>query len=855
MNTTFRHLPSLLAVLSFGCGNVKLESEPIVEVEPSSEPAVDPSTEPSTEPSSEPAVEPSNEPSSETDPLDIDNDGDGYTENQGDCNDSNSLIFPGTDEVCDFIDNNCDNQVDNNPVDGQPYFLDADGDGFGAGFGVGTTCDEAPIGHSLNATDCDDSSALANPLGTEVCADGLDNDCNGQTDEGELWYFDGDGDGFGDGNNSTLTCAPTTEWVANADDCDDTDGLTNPDGTEVLLDGIDQDCDGQDRLYPYEGNEGVIYAANATAPSQFECDIRWDVTGVASTTTCLDCTFAFDVALTYDTTSTSSANCTSVAADAAYSYGYIEDYDGAGNGALVIYDDASASWNAWIDESDGTSVVDFDGVTFTYSTGYQDYLYQGSYYTNYWSGSASVLPYDNDGDGLNSFGDCNDTDNTLGSNQTDTPYDGIDQDCDGTDAFIDVDGDLAYSDVDCDDNDPSAYPGATEILDDGIDQDCDGVDQSITDDNDGDGFDLSTDCDDTDPNTYPGATEIAGDGIDQDCDGVDLPNPCPSGEIQDCQGNCTPSNWLGDGYCDDETYAHNSILIDLNCAAFSFDDGDCPIDVDGDGVDEASDCDDTDPNVFPGATEVPNDGIDQDCDGVDFIDVDLDGADATEDCNDNDASIFPGATEIQNDGIDQDCDGVDAVSGVDNDGDGIDSTTDCNDGDASIFPGATEIIGDGIDQDCDGISALFSGNEIYQVTEVGQTSPGVIPCDLSWSTNSTNALTDCTDCLFAFTVDFVLDASSTIDPNGTDCASYAQSYSYDYGFVEDYDGAGNGAIVSRLSSNDPWEEWFTNGNLYSGTAASIDLTNGVFTYSIGYQDYAYQGYYFTNYVSGTATVQ
>ena len=192
MNTTFRHFPSLLAVLSFGCGNVKLESEPILEVEPSSEPAVEPSTEPSTEPSSEPAVEPSNEPSSETDPLDIDNDGDGYTENQGDCNDSNSLIFPGTDEVCDLIDNNCDNQVDNDPVDGQPYFLDADGDGFGAGFGVGTTCDQtqAPIGHSLNATDCDDTSALANPLGTEVCDDGLDNDCNGQTDEGELWLVE-----------------------------------------------------------------------------------------------------------------------------------------------------------------------------------------------------------------------------------------------------------------------------------------------------------------------------------------------------------------------------------------------------------------------------------------------------------------------------------------------------------------------------------------------------------------------------------------------------------------------------------------------------------------------------------------
>ena len=125
----------LLSLLLIGCSGTKLEQDPLVEVEPSSEPATEPSGEPSgepsTEPSTEPSMEPSMEPSTEPDPLDVDNDGDGFSENDGDCNDSNSSIFPETDEICDLIDNNCDGEVDNNPIDGSPYFLDSDEDGFG----------------------------------------------------------------------------------------------------------------------------------------------------------------------------------------------------------------------------------------------------------------------------------------------------------------------------------------------------------------------------------------------------------------------------------------------------------------------------------------------------------------------------------------------------------------------------------------------------------------------------------------------------------------------------------------------------------------------------------------------------
>jgi hypothetical protein len=96
----------------------------------------------------------------------IDDDGDGYSEDQGDCDDTDATIFPHAEEVCgDEIDQDCSGD----PDDG---LLDADGDGYH---------DPACTG----GDDCDDADPDVNP-GVEDGCDGLDNDCDGFIDEDTL---------------------------------------------------------------------------------------------------------------------------------------------------------------------------------------------------------------------------------------------------------------------------------------------------------------------------------------------------------------------------------------------------------------------------------------------------------------------------------------------------------------------------------------------------------------------------------------------------------------------------------------------------------------------------------------------
>lgn len=111
----------------------------------------------------------------------------------------------------------------NTGTDGTDAPLDADGDGF-------------------SDADCDDTDPEVNPLAEEVC-DGIDNNCDGEADEGltQQWWRDGDGDGHGAGE-AVQACASPSGWVTLGDDCDDEDASVSPSSEEVC-NLMDDDCD------------------------------------------------------------------------------------------------------------------------------------------------------------------------------------------------------------------------------------------------------------------------------------------------------------------------------------------------------------------------------------------------------------------------------------------------------------------------------------------------------------------------------------------------------------------------------------------------------------------------------------
>ncbi len=123
---------------------------------------------------------------------DVDDDGDGRSENAGDCNDGDATVYAGAQKICDGKDNNCDGKKD--------FTTDEDKDSDGVPWCAG---------------DCDDNNPnrapniLEAPMGSPVCLDGIDNDCDNKADivdpGCQFSCFDSDGDGYG--INGDATCA------------------------------------------------------------------------------------------------------------------------------------------------------------------------------------------------------------------------------------------------------------------------------------------------------------------------------------------------------------------------------------------------------------------------------------------------------------------------------------------------------------------------------------------------------------------------------------------------------------------------------------------------------------------------
>ena len=172
----------------------------------------------------------------------FDNDGDGFTTCNGDCNDSYPWVNPSAQEICNGYDDNCNAQIDEG--------FDVDNDGY-------TSCNG----------DCNDNNNAIHPGVTELC-DNVDNDCDSSIDEG----FDTDGDGYttceGDCNDTNPNVHPGATEICNNinDDCDqsvdegfdtDGDGYTtcngdcddqdpniHPGATDVCGNGVNEDCIG-----------------------------------------------------------------------------------------------------------------------------------------------------------------------------------------------------------------------------------------------------------------------------------------------------------------------------------------------------------------------------------------------------------------------------------------------------------------------------------------------------------------------------------------------------------------------------------------------------------------------------------
>ncbi len=479
---------------------------------------------------------------------------DGYVPSASDCDDDNPNVFVGNNEICDGIDNNCNDEIDEGV--GEQFFVDADGDGYGDPESNTLLC-EMVEGYTTDNSDCDDGDPLTHPDAEELC-DGIDNNCDLVADDANLqiWYQDNDGDGFGVEESAVETCLELPGYVTVGGDCDDNDLNVSPNGTEVC-DGIDNNCD-------------AVVDDDAIDRTLFYADGDGDGYG-DSQNTLLTCTqpsgYVSDMSDCDDTNAQAFPNATEVCDGADNDCnGLMDDQDPLVQGLPTWYLDADGdgygldttavmscssppsfiAQNGDCNDLDASVSPDGIEVCDEVDNNCDGQVDEGVLITFY---------YDNDGDGfgvssntveactapesfVNNDQDCNDFAAEAYNNAIEV-CDNIDNNCDGQtdegvllDWYLDFDGDGFGSDDfileacsspangyvatggDCDETNPSYFPGATEGCVD-IDQNCDGV---VDNDGDLDGFSAyscgGSDCDDSDGSIFPNAQGVCPLGTD-----------------------------------------------------------------------------------------------------------------------------------------------------------------------------------------------------------------------------------------------------------------------------------------------------------------------------------------------------
>ncbi|MBA3647523.1 MAG: hypothetical protein H0W62_03065 [Chitinophagales bacterium] len=150
---------------------------------------------------------------------------------------------PGSAEICNGIDDDCDSQIDEDVQ--SMFYLDSDSDDYGnINGGMQLTGCTPPLGYSSNNSDCNDNNGSINPGTAELC-NGIDDNCNGSVDEGvkTSYYADADHDNYGNPSAITQSCTAPNGYIINNTDCNDANASIHPNAQETC-NGLDDNCDG-----------------------------------------------------------------------------------------------------------------------------------------------------------------------------------------------------------------------------------------------------------------------------------------------------------------------------------------------------------------------------------------------------------------------------------------------------------------------------------------------------------------------------------------------------------------------------------------------------------------------------------